>query len=104
MKSSMKGAKKAMGKNTMAYELAKKCETKRRDIIKFLDALADLAFKETKNNGKFTIPRICMMKARHKPARKAGKRIAFGKEIKVTPKAAHTIVKCYAVKALKQHV
>ena len=45
-----------------------------------------------------------MVKKKFTKARKAGKRMAFGKEVKVKAKAAHSVVKCFAVKALKQCV
>ena len=54
--------------------------------------------------GKFTIPGVCMIKTRHKPATKAGKRICFGKEMKVKAKPARTVVKAFAVAALKKSV
>merc|ERR1719482_2294908 len=104
MKKTMKAGKKAMPKSAVADEMATACETKRSEMSKVLDALAELVTKEVKSTGKFKIPGVCMVKTRHKPARKAGKRMAFGKEVKVKAKAAHTVVKCFAVKALKQCV
>merc|ERR1719364_199187 len=99
----MKGAK-SMAKGAIADALAAACYKKRSDMTKALDALAELVTKEIKGTGKFTIPNVCMIKTRHKPARKAGKRMAFGKEVKVKAKAAHTVVKAFAVKALKSCV
>merc|ERR1719355_241011 len=99
----MKGVK-SINKSAIADVLAAACEAKRSEMSKALDALAELAAKETKSTGKFTIPGICMVKTRHKPATKAGKRVAFGKEIKVKAKPARTVVKCFAVKAIKKSV
>merc|ERR1712046_357622 len=106
MKRGMKAMKgvKSMPKGAIADALAAACDKKRADMTKALDALAELATKEIKGTGKFTIPNVCMIKTRHKPARKAGKRMAFGKEVKVKAKAAHTVVKAFAVKALKSCV
>merc|ERR1712138_26491 len=98
----MKGVK-ALPKSAIADALATACDGKRADASKFLEALADLASKEVKK-GKFTIPGVCMIKTRHKPATKAGKRFAFGKEIKVKAKPARTVVKAFAVAALKKSV
>jgi len=95
---------KALPKGGVADAMATACDAKKSDMTKVLDALAALAQKEAKATGKFTIPGICMVKTRHKPATKAGKRIAFGKEIKVKAKPARTVVKCFAVKALKEVV
>merc|ERR1712080_92975 len=111
-KKAMKGMKamrakkgvKSMPKGAIADALATACEGKKSEMGKVLDALAELAEKETKSTGKFTIPGICMVKTRNKPATKAGKRMAFGKEVRVKAKPARTVVKCFAVKALKQCV
>merc|ERR1712146_19749 len=98
---SMKAGKAAMAKSAVADAMAAACETKRSEMSKVLDALAEIVTKEVKSTGKFKLPGVCMIKTRHKPARKAGKRIAFGKEVKVKAKPAHTVVKCFAVKDLK---
>merc|ERR1719456_1684932 len=103
MKSMKKGVK-SIGKSAIADALAAATESKRSEMAKVLDALAELAAKEAKSTGKFTIPGVVMVKTKHKKARKAGKRMAFGKMVKVKAKAAHTVVKCFAVKALKQCV
>lgn len=102
----MKGGKgkTAMSKGALADALATACETKKGEMTKALDALTDLVHKEVKSTGKFKIPGVCMIKTRHKPASKAGKRMAFGKEIKVKAKAARTIVKAFAVADLKRAV
>merc|ERR1711935_1101467 len=100
----MKAGKKAMPKSAVADSMATACETKRSEMSKVLDALAELVTKEVKSTGKFKIPGVCMVKTRHKPARKAGKRMAFGKEVKVKAKPAPTVVKAFAPKALKDCV
>merc|ERR1711977_553289 len=99
----MKGAK-SLSKGAIADAIAATCEKKRSDITKALDALAELAGKEVKSTGKFTIPGVCMVKTRNKKATKAGKRMAFGQEIRVKAKPARTIVKAFAVSALKKSV
>merc|ERR1719160_575750 len=98
-----KGAK-ALSKGAIADALGASSEMKKSDSSNLLDALATLVTKEMKSTGKFTIPGVCMVKTRHKPAQKAGKRMAFGKEVKVKAKPARTIVKAFAVKALKDCV
>merc|ERR1719388_368673 len=100
----MKKGKMAMPKGAVADAMATACEMKRSEMSKVLEALAELVTKEVKSTGKFKIPGVCMVKTRHKPARKAGKRVAFGKEVKVKAKPAHTVVKCFAVKDLKDCV
>merc|ERR1711903_134526 len=99
----MKGAK-SMPKSAIADALGAACEKKRSEVSKVLDALAELAEKEVKGTGKFTIPGVCMIKTKHKAATKAGKRMMFGQEMKVKAKKARTIVKAFAVSALKKSV
>merc|ERR1739844_810593 len=67
---------------------------------KVLETLAEVATEEVKGTGKFTIPGLCMLKTRKKPATKAGKREVFGKVMMVKAKPAKTIVKAYPVSAL----
>merc|ERR1712118_589085 len=79
----MKKCVKAMPKSAIADTWGAACEKKRSEVSKVLDALAELAGKEVKGTGKFTIPGVCMIKKRYKPATKAGKRMAFGELVKV---------------------
>merc|ERR1719502_2389749 len=94
---------KSISKGGIADTLAAACEAKKSEMSKVLDALAELAQTEIKK-GKFTIPGVAMVKTRYKPATKAGKRMAFGKEVRVKAKPARTVVKAFAVKALKECV
>merc|ERR1711924_66486 len=96
-----KAMKVALSKGTVADAVGAACDMKKSEVSKVFEALAELAGKEVKSAGKFTIPGICMVKSRFKPAQKAGKRMAFGKEVKTKAKPARTIVKAFAVKALK---
>merc|ERR1711907_626147 len=99
-----KAGKAAMAKSAVADAMAAATETKRSEMSKVLDALAEIVTKEVKSTGKFKIPGVCMIKTRHKPATKAGKRMAFGQEIKVKAKPARTIVKAFPVADLKKAV
>merc|ERR1719355_489678 len=104
MRKAMKAGAKAMPKGAIADALATACEKKRSEMSKALEALAELAAKEVKGTGKFTIPGVCMIKTRHKPATKAGKRMAFGELVKVKAKPARNVVKAFALAALKKSV
>merc|ERR1712146_60246 len=89
---------------TIADTLAAKSGLKKAQVSKVLDDFASLATTEVKKAGKFTIPGLCMLKTRVRPARKAGTAQAFGKTIKVKARAAKTIVKAYCVAALKKSI
>merc|ERR1712228_870355 len=96
----MKVGAKAMTKEALATEY----EMKKSACGKIIDSLAAIATKEVKSAGKFVIPGVCMIKTRVKPARKAGKRMAFGKEVHVKAQPAKTVVKAFPVSALKKSV
>merc|ERR1711977_530387 len=95
---------KAMTKTGIADALAAKSGLKKAQVSKVIDDFAALATVEVKKTGKFTIPGLCMLKTRVKPARKAGTAQAFGKTIKVKARAAKTIVKAYCTSALKNSI
>merc|ERR1711933_508497 len=95
---------KPMTKGALAQALADGTELKRSEVTKVLDTLASVASKEVKKTGKVTIPSLCMIKTRLKPATKAGKKEIFGKMVMVKAKPAKTIVKALAVAALKRSV
>merc|ERR1712080_391608 len=100
----MKAAGKALSKGGLAEAIATATELKKKDCTKVLDSLAALATKQVKSAGKVTIPGLCMIKTRTKPATKAGKREMFGKVVIVKAKPAKTIVKAYCVAALKKSI
>merc|ERR1719359_1681709 len=100
---SMKSGAKAMSKGAIVKALAKKHEMKTKACSELLDSLASLATAEVKKNGIFTVPGLARIKTRVKPATKAGVRNIFGKDVKVKAKPAKTVVKAFAVAALKEH-
>merc|ERR1712183_310487 len=105
MKSKSMGAgAKAMSKGAMTKELATKHELKQAACSKIINSLVTIATAEVKKTGVFTIPGLCRIKTRTKPATKAGVRTMFGKEVKVKAKPAKTVVKAFAVAALKRQI
>ena len=93
-----------MTKGALADALATEHGLKKSQCAKMLDSLASIGTAEVKNAGKFTIPGLCMIKTRKKPATKATTREMFGKMVKVGAKPAKTIVKGYCVAALKKSI
>merc|ERR1712014_491631 len=100
----MKSSKPVMTKTGLADAIATTHDLKKSEVSKILDTLASVATKEVKSAGKFTIPGLCMIKTRLKPATKAGKREMFGKTVVVKAKPAKTVVKAYTVAALKKSI
>ena len=109
MKKAMKAMKamkasKVMTKGALVKALAEQHELKTKVCAGLLESLATLATTEVKKNGIFTIPGLCRIKTRLKPATKACTRMAFGAEVKCKAKPAKTIVKAFPVSALKQQI
>merc|ERR1739848_843901 len=100
----MKKTVKAMGKGAIAETLAAQCELKKSVCAKLLGSLAEVAAGEVQKTGVFTLPGLCKIKTRTKPATKAGKREVFGKVVMVRAKPARKVVKAFPVKALKDSV
>merc|ERR1712211_168033 len=75
---------KVLSKGGLAEALATETELKKKDCMRVMDSLAAVATKQVKSAGKVTIPGLCMIKTRLKPAK--------------------TIVKAYCVAALKKSV
>merc|ERR1711964_616857 len=94
----------AMSKGAIADALAAECEIKKSVAGKALATLAGIGTKEVKTHGIFTIPGLCRIKTRMKPATKAGKREVFGKVVMVKAKPARKVVKAFPVSALKQSI
>merc|ERR1719148_229904 len=82
---------KSMTKGAIAEALVTEFEMKKTACSKLIDSLV-------------VIPGVCMIKTRVKPARKAGKRMAFGKEVMVKAQPAKTVVKAFPVSALKRSI
>merc|ERR1719498_2407816 len=100
----MKTGAKAMTKGALTKQIADEHEMKAKQVSEVIDSLVAIATTEVKKTGIFTIPGLCRVKTRVKPATKAGVRNIFGKETKVKAKPARTVVKAFAAAALKQQI
>merc|ERR1711904_235460 len=104
MKVMKQKAVSAMPKSGIATALADKTGLDKKSVKGLVENFVQLATAEVKKTGKFTIPGLCMLKTKVRPARKAGTATAFGKTIKVKARPATKIVKAYCVKALKDSI
>merc|ERR1712124_194003 len=100
----MKRAVKAMTKSEMGKQLAEQHQLKQKVCSDVLASFVEIACAEVKKTGIFTVPGLCRIKTRTKPATKAGVRNVFGKEMKVKARPARTIVKAFPVAALKAQI
>ena len=73
-------------------------------MLQLLVQAALCCFVQVKKTGIFTIPGLCRIKTRVKPATKAGTKLMFGKEVKVKARPAKTVVKAFPVAALKAQI
>merc|ERR1711981_741190 len=99
-----KATAKAMTKGALAEALATESELKKSVCAKIINSIAEIATSEVSKTGIFTLPGLCRIKTRMKPATKAGKREIFGKMTIVKAKPAKKIVKAFPVAALKASI
>merc|ERR1719408_1088497 len=101
MKAKAVSKKGTMTKTAVFESLASKSGVAKKQCKAVIGALQELVPEALKSSGKITIPGLTMIKLRLKPARKAGTKMAFGKQIKVKAAPAKKVVKAFAVKVLK---
>merc|ERR1712107_50391 len=104
MKSMKAGGAKAMTKGALLKAIATEHGLKTKACSNVLNSLVNVATAEVKKSGVFTVPGVCRIKTRTKPATKAFVKVMFGKETKVKAKPAKTVVKAFAVAALKKQI
>merc|ERR1711924_67551 len=97
-------AAKVMTKGAITKKLAEEHGLKQKASSDLLKSFVEIAAKEVKKTGVFSIPGLCRIKTRMKPATKAGVRNMFGKEVKVAAKPAKKIVKAFPASALKKQI
>merc|ERR1711862_318052 len=78
-----KAMKKAMTSGAIVSHVAEKTELKAKQVRAVFAELREVAYAEVAKTEKFTIPQLVMLKLKHKPARKAGTKMMFGKEVRV---------------------
>ena len=93
-------AGKPMTKAQIVTALSEKLDITKKDVGNFLDTLNDLAYKETKKNGAFTLPGMGKLVLVKRKAR-MGRNPATGEEIKIKAK---TVVKFRVAKACKDTI
>ena len=93
-------AGKPMTKAQIVTALSEKLDITKKDVNNFLDTLNDLAYKETKKNGAFTLPGMGKLVLVKRKAR-MGRNPATGEEIKIKAK---TVVKFRVAKACKDTI
>merc|ERR1719377_372144 len=101
---SMKAGAKSISKGALVKAIAEQNELKNSQCSGVLASLAAIGAQEVKKTGVFAVPGLCRIKTRRKPATKACTREIFGEMRKIKAKPAKTVVKAFAVAALKNQV
>ena len=92
--------KKPLTKAQTLTALSEKIGVSKKEVNVFLDAMVELAYKEVKRAGKFTIPGIGALKKVKRKAR-MGRNPATGETIKIPAK---TVAKFTLAKACKDEL
>ena len=93
-------AVKAMTKSQILKHLAESMDIPKKTVVSFMDELTELAVKETKKTGVFTLPGFGKLRKAHRKAR-MGRNPQTGEEIKIPAK---TVVRFRISKSLKDSV
>lgn len=88
----------AMTKSQLYKELAENVELPRKTVVAFMDELTNIAMKETRNNGVFTLPGFGKLRKVNRKAR-MGRNPQTGEAIKIPAK---TVVRFRVSKACKE--
>jgi len=89
-----------MTKSELLTRLAESTGVIKKDVVKLLDELASLAYKEVKKGGEFVVPGFGKLVKVNRKAR-MGRNPATGEQIKIPAK---TVVKFRLAKAAKDAV
>ncbi len=93
-------ASKGLNKSQLLNLLAEKSGMARKDVIKLMEVMTDVAYGETKKNGEFTFPGVGKLVKKQRAAR-TGRNPATGATIQIPAK---TVVKFRVAKAAKDAI
>ena len=88
----------------LTNKIAESTHLKPKKVRQVLAALRTIAYAEVKKTKKFVIPKLLTLELKHKPARKAGTNVMFGREVKVAVTPASKVVRALPAKALKDSI
>ncbi|MFA5126580.1 MAG: HU family DNA-binding protein [Patescibacteria group bacterium] len=89
-----------MTKSQLLEALANKSGLSKKEVKNFLDSMAEVAYKEVKSSGEFTVPGIGKLVKKHRAAR-MGRNPSTGATIQIPAK---TVVKFRVAKAAKDAI
>lgn len=89
-----------MTKSQLLESLANSSELSKKQVAGLLESLTNLAYKEVKSNGEFTVPGLGKMVKKHRDARQ-GRNPATGATIQIPAK---TVLKFRVAKQAKDSI
>lgn len=89
-----------MTKSQLMSTLAEKTGVAKKDVVKLMDVIVEVAYNEVKTNGEFTVPGLGKLVKKNRAARQ-GRNPATGETIQIPAK---TVVKFRVAKAAKEAV
>jgi len=89
-----------MTKSQLLDKLATATDMSKKDVAKFLDLLAETAYREVKTSGEFSFPGMGKLVKKHRDARQ-GRNPATGQTIQIPAK---TVVKFKVSKIAKEAI
>lgn len=106
MSSKKRSSRSSYTKSQLASDLATKADVPKSKVSEILAALQDIAVKQLKSAGVFTIPGIAKLTVKHKGATPQKQGInPFTKEpMTIKAKGARRVVRIRALKAMKDAV
>ena len=88
----------------LTNKIAESTQLKPKKVTQVFAARRTIAYAEVKKTKKFVIPKLLTLELKHKPARKAGTKVIFGREVKVAAKPASKVVRALPAKDLKDSI
>jgi len=89
-----------MTKSQLMSTLAEKTGVAKKDVVKLMDVIVEVAYSEVKTNGEFTVPGLGKLVKKHRAARQ-GRNPATGETIQIPAK---TVCKFRVAKAAKEAI
>jgi len=89
-----------MTKSALYAELAERAGKSRKEVRELLDAMVEIAYREAKSNGEFSMPGLGKLVRKNRAAR-MGRNPATGQQIQIPAK---TVLKFRVSKAAKEAI
>ena len=103
---SLKSIKTPLTKAQLMQTIADNVNLSKKDVAAVFESLAEIIHGSLKGVSEFTLPGLCKMVVKKKPARRArkGRNPFTGEEIMIAAKPASKVVKLKALKQLKDMI